>query len=127
MKRDNKIIKQILIDLRDIKKDYDLWDDDWQKELLNKYDVDELQEHFKLLFEDNLIEAIDTSTKDSRSINPKRLTSYGHDYLEELLTPWWKSIWRNILDATSKTIYSKIGYIISLIFLLSIVYLLNKI
>lgn len=119
MKRDKKLIKQILLNLEKSQHHGGAY----SNEMIEKYDDRTIQNHFRLLMEIGYINAIDTTSKDGASYIPKNLTMAGHDYLERMQFAWWKRILFGLLEVSGKIIWIVVGSVITAF----IAYLANKI
>lgn len=108
MQRDEKLIKEILIMIRDSDKAEETWLD----MVIKGYDLKSISYHVKLLYEMGLIEAIDLSSNAGQNWKPKRLTSAGHDYLNELCKPLSRKIAEHCLDVSGKILWIFVGGLI---------------
>lgn len=120
MTKNKKLITDILVLLRDTDKNSE---ELWQDCPIKKCEPEDYKKYIKLLYEQKYIEIIDTSSKDGTSYIPQQLTVKGHDYLEQLETPWWKKIIKKIITESGKIFWSVIGALVTVLAL----YLLNNV
>lgn len=66
---------------------------------LDGHDNAKVQCHVNLLIDANFIEAIDASSKDRPEFHVKRITNFGHDYLDLIRDD---EFWRKTTEGTKK-------------------------
>jgi hypothetical protein len=107
MNKDLKLIRTILEATRDKKPD-----GSWVEIDFPNYDPAIVVEHVRLLDDEGYIEAIDLSCIGHIDWRPQRLTNSGHDYLESLSKPLYKTAFEKSMDVSGKMLWIFVGGLI---------------
>lgn len=104
MKPDTRLMKEILTATRDKNPN-----DTWVTFTFTGYSNHAVNDHVRLADDLGLIEMIDLSSIGSKDYKPRRLTAYGHDYLNSKLAPWWRKLFSSIWNMTGKLVWVAVG------------------
>ena len=104
MDRDIKLIKMILEATKNKASE-----ETWIEIDFPNYEAATIIGHIRLLDDEGYIEAVDLSCIGHTDWRPQRLTNSGHDYLDRLNTPLYRTIISQIVNTSGKIIWIFVG------------------